>query len=705
MIVRFTKVAKVIKVTETTRDRFAASDPGFVRLRLALSAIFGIVLTVLVLLPFGQPLTVVMVGAIGAMMSAFTVHEDTTRQDLVTLALVLLTGAASLTLASLGASMPPLDSVVFVLLIFVAVYAQRWGPRGIALGSATFFLFFFAMFLQTHLKQVPALLGALLAGILVNAFIRLVVLPRRPAKELLRVRRAFRARLAAVIRAAQAYLESGSRNDKQLRTAANRMHECVLMVEDVAPDVVDERAVGVLRRRAIEVELAVEWLVITLRRTAAEDLDEATRADLVAALRRFGGLIGRDPRELPVISDSAEFSQMLVAGSRLGEHARPGDELRHAIAELAIADVNAQRVAENDELPPDDAPDTEETERKAVFAYDNQTRGAIQAVVGGGLAVIGGELVSPQRWYWAVLTVFVVFLGSATAGATFVKGMRRLVGTLVGIFGGVLAALLVVGNSPATLVLLLVCVFGMVYFSRVSQAIMAFFITTMLGLLYSLLGTFTFEVLWIRLAETAVGAVAGMLAAVVIVPVRTRAVMLDDIAATLEDLRTFVERADELLSGRENHNIIELSRTLDRDVDQVRRTIEPLVHPVNVSTARRDLGWHVQGTLESIAFRARHVAARAQPGMFAGDDRLPEVLAGITRKVDTLLEVVREPATAPQRRLERETGLPPGECAGDATQRSLLSSLDQLDAELVALGNTFGMRRDKTHPDAGYAEG
>ncbi|AXB42655.1 FUSC family protein [Amycolatopsis albispora] len=698
----------IVRLTEfgaAARDRFVASDPGFGRLRLALSAIFGIVLTVLVLLPFGQPLTVVMVGAIGAMMSAFTVHEETTGQDLVTLLLVLVTGAVSLTLASLGASLPPLDSVVFVLLIFVAVYAQRWGARGIALGSATFFLFFFAMFLQTHVAQVPALLGALFAGIASNAFLRLVVFPRRPAKELLRVRRAFRARLAAVIRAAQAYLEAGGRNDKQLRTAANRMHECVLMVEDVAPDVVDERAVGVLRRRAIEVELAVEWLVITLRRTAAEDLDDETRADLIAALRRFGSLIGRDPRELPVISDSAEFSQMLVAGSRIGEHARPGDELRHAIAELAIADVNAQRVAENDELPPEEGDEGEEAERKAVFTYDNQTRSAIQAVVGGGLAVLGGELVSPQRWYWAVLTVFVVFLGSATAGATFVKGMRRLVGTLVGIFGGVLAALLVVGNAPATLALLLVCVFGMVYFSRVSQTIMAFFITAMLGLLYSLLGTFTFEVLWIRLAETAVGAAAGMLAAVVIVPVRTRSVMLDDIATTLEDLRAFLDRAGELLSGRENVNIIELSRSLDRDVDQVRRTIEPLTHPVNVSTARRDLGWHVQGTLESIAFRARHVAARAQPGMFAGDERLPEVLGGITRKVDTLLEVVREPAGADRRQLERATGLPPGECAGDATRRSLLSSLDQLDAELVALGNAFGVRRDKTHPDGGYGEG
>jgi uncharacterized membrane protein YccC len=407
-----------------------------------------------------------------------------------------------------------------------------------------------------------------------------------------------------------------------------------------------------------------------------------------------------------LISETDEFSRMLVEGSRLSGHPEPGDQLRRAIAELALADVNAQRVAERDYSAETDGPartsrgehdneddnnDGSDDEQVKVFAYDNQARSTLQAVVGGGLAVLGGELISPQRWYWAVLTVFVVFLGSSSAGATFVKGARRLAGTVVGIFGGVLSALLVGGNRPATVVLILVCVFGMVYVARVSQTAMAFFITTLLGLLYSLLGTFSYEVLGIRLAETVVGAVAGVLAAVVIVPVRTRAVMLDDLGEVLTGLREFVTRVTSLLSGAENVNVIEFSRDLDRTADRLRTSVEPLTHPINVSSARRDYGWYVLNSVDAIAFRARHIAARAQPGLLAGEPALPEMTERIERNVDTLLEVTREPATAGRHVLLRGTGEPAGETAPEVLQRSMLSSLGRLDGAVLALGPAFDM--------------
>ncbi|GAB3484535.1 FUSC family protein [Amycolatopsis cihanbeyliensis] len=676
------------RVFERGIDRLLASDPGLIRLRVAASAVLGIVLAVGALAPFGLPLPIMLIAAIGAMTAAFTVSDPTPGGQAVTLLLGLVAGSTALTAASLGAETPPLDGIVFVLLIFVAVYAQRFGPRGVALGSMTFFLFFFAMFLGTHLGQVPVLVVALATGLAANALVRFVLLRRRAERELLDVRRAFRARLGAVVRAAAAHLAGSGRGPAQLRRADSRLHECVLMIEDTAEDVIDAAAAGLLRRRAIEVELAAQWLSVTARRTTSERLTAERRAELVAALRRLRSLIERDPRELPLISETAEFSEMLVEGSRLGRHAEPGDELRRAIAELALADVNAQRIAERDYSAEEDQQQAEpEPERTAVFAYDNQTRSAIQAVAGGGLAVLGGELVSPQRWYWAVLTVFVVFIGSATAGATFVKGARRLAGTVVGIFGGVLAALLAGGDTPATVALILLCVFAMVYTSRVSQALMAFFITSMLGLLYSLLGTFSFGVLWLRLAETAVGAVAGVLAAMVIVPVRTRAVMLDDIAEVLTDLDDFLRSATALLAGTENVSVIERSRSLDRAVARVRATMEPLTHPVNISS-RRDYGWYVLTTLETIAFRARHVAARAQPGLLAGDENLSTLTGRIGRNVEALLATVRNGGGRALSPAGRE---PPCDEIDDAGGRSVLSSLSQLDAAVLGLGKAFDL--------------
>src|SRR5690606_25891796 len=119
---------------ETAVDRLRASDPGWSRSRRALSAVLGIAIAVAVLVPTGQPLTVVRVGAIGAMMAAFAISDPEPAGQAVSLLLVFVVGAAALTAASLGQGAPPLDGVVFVLLIFVAVYAQRFGPRGIALG-------------------------------------------------------------------------------------------------------------------------------------------------------------------------------------------------------------------------------------------------------------------------------------------------------------------------------------------------------------------------------------------------------------------------------------------------------------------------------------------------------------------------------------------------------------------------------------------
>jgi uncharacterized membrane protein YccC len=688
----------IARLWEGAQDRLIASDPGGTRLRLALSAVLGVILSMAVLAPLGHPLPVILVAAISAMNTAFTVNDPTPRQQAITLGLALPVGASALTLASIGSAKPLLDTVIFVLLIFVAVYAQRFGSRGTALGSMSFFLFFIAMFLQTHLAQVPALLLALTVGIGSNALVRFVLLRRHPDAEFLRVRQTFRTRVGAVVRAAQSYLATegsrGSRN--QLRRVNYRLHECVLLIEETSEEVMDKQAASSLRRRAIEIELAVQWLSLTVLSTGTKDLSTDLRDDLIADLQRFRSLIERDPRELPLISDTDEFSRMLVEGSRINDNPAPGDEVRRAIAELALADVNAQRIAEHDfsaEAVEPEKPNKEE--KPAALAFDNQTRSAIQAVVGGALAVIAGELVSHQRWYWAVLTVLVVFLGSSTAGATFVKGARRLAGTFIGIASGVLLALLVSGSTPATLALILVCVFGMVYMSRVSQVMMAFFITTMLGLLYSLLGTFSIDVLWIRLVETAVGAAAGFLAAIVIVPVRTREVLLDDLAEVLEDLREFLDNATGLLSGRENVNIIELARDLDRGVEQVRTTVEPLTHPINVSSARRDYGWHVLTTLETITFQARNVAARSQPGALCDQDRFPSFISRIIANVETVLEAVRAPGRT-SRSLVLDDGTPVSDEIEDPQARSVLTSLGQLDNAVIALGRMFGV--DVTDP-------
>jgi uncharacterized membrane protein YccC len=71
-----------------------------------------------------------------------------------------------------------------------------------------------------------------------------------------------------------------------------------------------------------------------------------------------------------------------------------------------------------------------------------------------------GHSLSPERWFWAVITTFVVFLGTRSRADTVYRGAQRLVGTLA---GALVSVLLVapLHDSPVLLVAAMaLCVFG-----------------------------------------------------------------------------------------------------------------------------------------------------------------------------------------------------------------------------------------------------
>ena len=76
------------------------------------------------------------------------------------------------------------------------------------------------------------------------------------------------------------------------------------------------------------------------------------------------------------------------------------------------------------------------------------TKAAIQVAVATSAATILGELISPDRWYWAVLTAFLVFTGVSTRGEILTRAGHRIVGTIAGVVAGVLLAALVGHNPP-----------------------------------------------------------------------------------------------------------------------------------------------------------------------------------------------------------------------------------------------------------------
>ena len=115
-------------------------------------------------------------------------------------------------------------------------------------------------------------------------------------------------------------------------------------------------------------------------------------------------------------------------------------------------------------------------------------RVALRVTLASAISMAGGMALSPQRWFWAVITTYVVFLGTRSRGDTLYKGVQRLGGTLLGLVAGLSLAAALEGNGPAEAVTLLAATFGMYYLFLVSYTLGIFFVTVLLGLIYSLLG-------------------------------------------------------------------------------------------------------------------------------------------------------------------------------------------------------------------------
>lgn len=96
------------------------------------------------------------------------------------------------------------------------------------------------------------------------------------------------------------------------------------------------------------------------------------------------------------------------------------------------------------------------------------TRQAVQVGVATTLAIGVGELLAPSRWYWAVITAFVVFTGTQSRGDLLSRGWGRVLGTVGGVAAGMGLAALVGGDPVLSLVLLFACVFLALYLVRVS---------------------------------------------------------------------------------------------------------------------------------------------------------------------------------------------------------------------------------------------
>lgn len=691
-------VAAIRRAGTNTWDRFAASDPGLLRLMAGLRTVGAIVLTLLVLALLGTGVPLMVAGAMVAMVSTFAIREKEVRGQAVTLALGLPVALTAMSLGALLHALVVAGDVFFVLLIFGAVYSRRFGDRGTALGLIGFQVYFISLFVHASVPTLPVLYLTLAVAFGCSALVRFAVVPQTPQRTLGRLREAFRARLAQLLATQHELLDvEPDELDKvldDLRRHTARLHEAALMIQGLLEEGTrDEAAAGLIQRRVAEAEIAAERLgMLLLNARSAGRADTLTMHLPHAPVPATGTRIRTEDDAIRTLRRDLNALLLLIARTAPGERGtalahvrnrllgyRDEDNLPPAspavqdvfrgLGEAARSVLGLRLALDGPQDESDDSPATtrsreefdaedlaiivaEEAEEPADDRTGLQrptTRAAFQVAVGSTLAMIGGEFLSSQRWYWAVLTCWVVFLNTASTGEILVKGYRRLVGTVLGVVAGVALAGLVGNHTWIAFALVLLCIFGMFFTAPLSYALMSFFVTTMLGLLYTLLNTYSLDVLVLRIEETALGAACGIIGAVLVLPVHTDRRTDELLGTVLVRLRDVVSAAVEQLSGGPAVDLLGKARDLDEALDELRASIQPLTHPITPLRVRRRTARYLVALLETSAYHARSLAATAELVPFsktiAADPRLERAGRRIAYNIDLIVARVLEERT------------------------------------------------------------
>jgi uncharacterized membrane protein YccC len=629
-------------------DVLAASDPGLLRLLLAARGVVSVTLASLMAVGLGrllhEPPVVFAAGVVISLIGPFVMRDPTARQRRTTLLLLLLPATACTVMCALLHDQEPGGEAFFLMLLFVGTLLQARDPRAVGLGLVAVVMTYIGLYLELPVATLPLQCLGLVTGATAAAVSCFVLLPLRPASTLRRAVRSVQRRAARVLREARETPAPGKRAQAVQRHLM-RLNEAALAAEDQL-EVIDEHARIALRLHLFGLEQAVTRLLALL---ASDQIQGRAMAKLSVAEARLRhgrkkagtpNAQGRAPALLHDALDAltAESSQLMQAASRVAADAGRDPEPARTV--------------------------------RGPLAW----RMAIQVTLASVLAMAGGMALSPQRWFWAVVSVYIVFLNARSRGETIQRGMHRMAGTFAGLFVGLAAAGLSSGDACAECAIMLVAVFSLYYFYAVSYAIAIFAVTILLGMIYGMLGSPLEAVLTLRLEETAIGVAAAVLASAFVMPIRTRHQVSLSGNAVLRAMQDVVRLSRQAMDrphggGHGDLPLVEAVRRLDRQIVDLRRSLKPLT--MGRTFSRRGRSARPVTAILACAECARHLAAASRLPHDGDAASLADAADLVEARIGAMLNAGPPPPVE-------------GPAGGGGSVRTALSNLD---TALVALAD------------------
>ncbi|ARI79216.1 FUSC family protein [Halobacillus mangrovi] len=709
--------------------RLLASDPGRKRLNQAgkatISLISAVFASTLLLNMFGHPpLLPSIIAGICGLMGIMIVMDDTKEKKQVTTLLLPLSAAVGVTVGSLLADYVILVSAWMVTIIFCGFYFSRFGSRYFSLGMIGFFTSYFSSFLKLSPDQFPWFYLTILIGVSF-AFFYNFVLFKDSVQLLKRSMNSFHRQanltFQLLIEIIQDTKTSDSRrkkldyNVRKLREYANNV-STDLNAQDIR-ELWPGLGTQQLRLYVFDTAMFVMTMSESLQKLKNDDALEMKelRTLLVKVIYTLqqAEVLNPDYREKNLVEAEKVIKSLREMIDNLFKErsSQPEGWLYLVRRVEAIATHVTEGALEIQgsihKLPSPmetiDEADVEE-EKEKDKGMKPTTKKAIQSVIAGTIAVIVGYGISPIQPYWVLLTTFIVQLGTETVGRTYLKGLERSIGTVIGAVLGFGLAKLVSGQLQLEVILLFSFIFLAFYLLPVSYTIMSLFITMLIAFMYDLmLGGITFELLGARVIDTIAGAAIALGVAAVIYPTKTMDKVSQIFTDYLEELESYV--TDYVRSFREPSDIKALADRafqLDAKIQEIEEESKPLLQGPGVRKYSGLPRWITIFT--AINYYAKHLVASAYQKNFTYPEEVSDVFLRVEAKfshnIQVLTTMIEEEEVIgelydlyPEReQVERHA---PGHNDGEGDLVHHLYYVWKINQSLLVLGKRMGLNERK----------
>jgi uncharacterized membrane protein YgaE (UPF0421/DUF939 family) len=561
-------------------DWLDATDPGQLRLRMALEVVVGIGFVLFaewlfvrgtgalqVTIPAKAPAAMaaelwtlnhalmviaMMLGAILAMVGGFGIGMSSrARQQL---GLILFLPLPMLALLSVGLSVHVrvISLALLAVVLAAGTYCRRFGPPGFMGGMLAFMGAFLGFFIQDYvpLSDFGWLTAEIAIGTAGTLVVHFALFRPRPEAAVRRMQRSYGARARALASEVADLFEAAGRSAdsegdrRRLDRHLLRLNEAALLIDaQLSPAAVPQGwSAAALHQSLFDAEVGLSNIARFALALARRPIPAGAHTAIVAALA------GVRDGDLDAVFDSAAAIRGVLDER---DPATSADD-RVLLVRFATSVTDLSTALQAFRLYPEgQAPDAEFQPgvdfqpQVATFGgwlpgsafiagTASQERGgnglierirlapyariAIQMGIAVGGAIVAGDALSGRRFYWAVIAAFITFMGANTAGEQIRKGVFRVLGTVVGVLVGAVLAHLVGNVVWLQILVVMVSLFLGLYLFRINYAFMVIGITVMVSQLYVELDEFSNSLLLLRLAETSVGAGVAIATVLLVLP-------------------------------------------------------------------------------------------------------------------------------------------------------------------------------------------